>query len=80
MKNTDKITTVEDSLEKAHHILAGMSVRYDLGENVGNEKGRAYWLFAQRESIDKDIDISIDYINKGLCELSSYAKGGVVNE
>lgn len=76
----DKIATVEDSLEKAHHVLAGMPVKYELNTDSTKKTEKAYWLFTQKEAIDTDISIALDYIEKGLNEISSCQKGGAVNE
>lgn len=74
----DKIATVEDALEKAHHILAGMPVKYDLEESEERDTKKrtrqAQWLFTQKDAINTDISIVMDYIEKGLGEITSCFK------
>lgn len=79
MATPDKIATVEDALEKAHHVLAGMPVKYELNTDSTKKTEKAYWLFTQKESIDTDISIALDYIERGLQELSAFLIGGAVN-
>lgn len=75
----DKIATVEDALEKAHHVLAGMPVKYDLNTDNNKKTEKAYWLFTQKEAIDTDISIALDYIERGLQELTTFLIGGAAN-
>lgn len=80
VKNEIELSIVEDALEKAHHVLAGIPMRYELDEadekNKADRTRRAQWLFTQKEALNIDISIALDYIEKSIDEVFACQEGG----